>query len=219
MNIKTIADKIIKEGDLNAVEYTVADRVDDINTEYLALIEHALQIGSKIAPTSGGTDSETLTLVDGDNTFTRTIKDTEIIKVEYRANIDSRWECIDHDPKLCLNCYTSLDMRFSANEKQIFIKDARAGLCRVTYNRPAIVLFTAADYALGTPPEPVWLPETFHPLLWLKPTLNQSGYYKKDRYQVLQNQYDTLFELFDNHYQRNASYNMEFETDEPQNNR
>jgi hypothetical protein len=211
MNIKKIADKIIKEGDINPREYTIEDRIDDINTEYLALIEHATQIGSKFPMTDGTTDSEIFTLVAGDNTFTRTIKDTEIVKVEFRIDTESRWDCLDHDDKKCLNCYSLMDMRFSANEKQVFIKDARDGFARITYNRPAITLFTLADYSLPIPPSPDWIPETFHPLLWLRPTLNQAGYYKKDRYEVLKAQYADLFELFTDHYERNAGVNMEFE--------
>lgn len=219
MDIKQIVDKIPKEADINTREYTVADRVADVNTEYLFLIEYARQIGSNIAPTDGGDADEVFTLVQADEqTFTRTITDTSIVKVEYRLDNTQKWRCIDHDPKACENCYAYREMRFAANEKKIIVKDGIVGELRVTYDRPAITLFVEADYSDVTPPAPDWLPETFHPLLWLKPAMTKAGYYKKDRYSVLEAQYTNLFELFDNHYSRHSATDSEFER-EPANRR
>ena len=39
MNIKQIVDKIPKEADINPNEYAVADRIDDINSRLLILVE------------------------------------------------------------------------------------------------------------------------------------------------------------------------------------
>ena len=62
MNIKQIVDKITKEADINPREYTVADRIVDVNSEYLMLVEKARQIGS-IEPIS---NAETFTEILND---------------------------------------------------------------------------------------------------------------------------------------------------------
>jgi len=214
MDIKDIADKIIKESDVNPVEYEVADRIVDINTEYLKLIELATQIGSKFPISAGGDNTESFTIVDGDQTLTRTIKDTSIQKVEYRAVATDDWECMDRDTERCHNCFAFNNSHFIANEKQVFLEDAYAGFLKVTYDRANITVFTTADYSLGTPPSPDWLPETFHPLLWMKPALDMAELYKPDRVAKIEKDRDELLILFRNHYGRDAETIVETDDEE-----
>lgn len=217
MNIKQICDKIIKESDVQANYYSVADRIDDVNEEYLLLIEQAVQIGSKIPISNAETTTETFTVVAGSNTFTRTIPDVPIVRVDFQPNSVGQFEKVDEDQSRMVNGFKYCDTRFFANEKQMFVEDGTAGTLRVTYARGGVSLFVTADYSEGTPPSPDWLPTTFHPLLWLQPAATQAEYYKKDRATALRNRYDRLKALFDNHYGRDAVQDTEFETDEPLN--
>ena len=91
MNIKQIVDKIPKEADINPNEYAVADRIDDINSRLLILVERANQIGSKEPMNDGEDISEDFTVVAGSNTFDRTIKNVPIQRVDWRPSNTSRW--------------------------------------------------------------------------------------------------------------------------------
>lgn len=213
MLFNEIIDKIVKESDVNPRQYSVADRVADVNKEHFYLIEYATQLGSKFPMTDGEEVEQTETLVEGDNSFDRDIKDTSIVRVEYKPTGSSRYRCLDHDQKRCNNCYCLGDMLFTANEKKIMLKDAHPGDLLITYDRPLIVPFTEADYDAGDV-EVEWIPETFHPLLWLKPAMIAAGYYKPDRYQALKDQYGELFVLFHDHYDRHSSIDLSFETNE-----
>lgn len=215
MNIKDIADKIIKEADLNPAEYTVADRIVDINAIYLQYIESAMQIGSKEPMSSSETVSENFTVVDGSNVFTRTITDVAIVRVDFQATGATTWCRVveDYGRKIGEHC-RSCGVVFFADEKRIFVEDGRSGTLRVTYAHGAITTFTTADYSAGTPPSPTWLPLVFHPLLWLNPATIQAEYYKKDRAVGLRNQLTRLEALFYNHYSRNTAVDSVIETDE-----
>lgn len=214
MNIKKIVDKIIKEADIQAQDYTVADRLDDVNAEYLLRVEKGVQIASTEPMSRGEATSEVFTIVDGSNTFTRTIKDAPIQRLDYLPTGGSYYTPMDEDQKRRVNTWNCGDQRVFANEKQMFVENGRAGTLRVTYARGAVILFTQADYENVSPPSPDFLPEVFHPLLWLKPAWVQASYYKKDRATALAEQYKQLSELFDNHYGRNSTYNGEVITDE-----
>lgn len=216
MNIKQITDKTIKEAGVRPDEYTVADRIDDQNTEYLKLIELATQIGSKFPMTDGGATSETFSIVAGDQTLTRTIKDTSIVKVEFRYDSNSDWQCLKRDTDRCSNCFFFMNGKFRANEKQVFLEDAYAGELRVTYERGNITQFTESDYDEVTPPSPDWLPEVFHPLIWMKPSLDMASLYKPDRVAKLTADRDELLVLFRNHYGRDAEniFEMDFELED-----
>ena len=222
MKINVIADKVIKEGDINKKFYTSEDRITDINSAYLFLIEKATQIGSKFPMNDGTTaNSEIFTVaVEGDQTFVRTIKDVSIEKVEYRAVATDDWVCLDRELKRCLNCFTSESCcdSFTANEKKVFVLEADVGEYQVTYERGNVTLFTDADYTAGTK-SPDWLPEAFHDLLWLRLLLTQTAFYKKERYPIWEKMWNDLFTLFQNHYYRNAEITEEIITDEPLNNR
>ena len=205
MNIKQIVDKILKEADISGTRYTVADRIDDVNAEMQKLITYATQLGSKFPMTDGTTAYEDFTLVAGDNTFTRTKPDISIIKVEYRQDENTEWQCLDRDTQLCERCFAYLSMRFRADEKTVTVSDALVGEIRVTYERPTITLFTESDYTDPTPPSPTWIPSEFHPLLYLKPALDQARLYKPDRVEKIKADRDEYIELFDAHYRRNAT--------------
>lgn len=159
---------------MQANEYSVADRIVDVNAEYFLLVEKARQIASKQPPSKGEAVSETFTLVEGSNTFTRTIKDVPILRVDYQSDIGARFERMDEDQSRRINTWCYAGQVFFANEKQIFVENARVGTIRITYATGAVTGFTTADYALGTPPSPDFLPETFHPLLWLEPAATQA---------------------------------------------
>lgn len=214
MNIKEIVDKIPREADVNPSEYTVANRLVDVNHEYLALIEEAMQIGSSEPISGAETTNETFVLVLGSNVFDRTIVDVPLFSVEYRPNADAKWETVYNDPTRTINGLCYCDMKFFADEKRIFVENARVGTLKVTYAHGGIEVFDQADYDNVTPPSPVWLPEVFRPLLWLKLALRQAHFYKTDRVAGLEAEYARLKQLFRNHYIRNATLNQKFKTDE-----
>ena len=210
MNIKQIVDKIPKEADINPNEYVVADRIDDINSRLLILVERANQKGSKEPMNDGEDVSEDFTVVSGSNTFDRTIKNVPIQRVDWRPNNTSRWCRLDLDKTRAINTWAYCDIKFFANEKEIFIENGRAGELRVTYSRGTVTLFTVADYSATPAPSPDILPIEFHDLLWLYPALRQARIYKKDRVAGLEVEVKELQELFDNHYGRNASTDSKF---------
>lgn len=215
--IKYLVDKIVKEADINPREYTVEDRIDDINQKYLELIEKAVQIGSTEPISGAEVVSETFTTVQGSNTFTRTLKDIPLFRVDFMPTGGSRYCRISEDQSRGINVWCCKKgcccITFFADEKRIFVEDARPGTIRLTYARGAITTFTVGDYESLTPPSPVWLPETFQKLLWLEPATVMAEYYKKDRAVALRNQLTKLETLFENHYRRNAQWNQEVCTD------
>lgn len=214
MNIKEIVDKIIVESDVQASQYPIANRIDDVNAKYLEYIEKATQIGSK-EPISGlEVFSETFTVVSGSNTFTRTIKDIPIVRVDFMHTGSSRYCRVTEDPGRKIGFICGCGMKFFADEKRIFVENGLGGTIRVTYAHGAITLFTLADYSLDPPPSPTWLPITFQKLLWLEPATVTAEFYKKDRAVSLRNQLTRLETLFDNHYSRNAVQSLRFETSE-----
>ena len=199
MTITKILDKIIRESDVNAKEYTLEHRLEDVNEHHFFLIEKATQLGATFGVSGGETSYEEFTLIVGDNTFVRTLPDVPIVKVQYT----------NHDNPKESNWMDVPKSFFSGNEKEITFFNARAGKARVTYQHGAITKFTMDDYTNET--EITWIPETFHSLLWLYPTLGQAGYYKKERYVKLRNQYDEMYQLFINHYFRRADFNGQLE--------
>ena len=205
MNIKQIADKIVKEGDINPNEYQVADRIVDVNSKYLFLVEWAMQIGSTETIANQEVKEELFTLVDGLNTLVRTIPDMPFTSIEHTVDTvitdDTNWCPLTQDT---FYSWCGCDMNISFDEKQIVIEKGRVGTIRVKYARGVVVPFTEADYLNVTPPSPVWLPSAFHDLLWLDPATIQAEYYKKDRAVSLRNQLTKLEQLFYNHYSRNA---------------
>lgn len=208
MNIKEITDKIVKEADINPSEYSVADRITDVNTEYFMLIEKATQIGSTEPIANSEVKTESFTLVEGDNTFTRTITDIPVVGVEFTSDTtvtsDSYFGSIVYNQPFYLN---ECGSEVSIDEKTIIVHKGKVGTLKISYAHGEIVPFTEADYNSITPPSPTWLPITFHPLLWLKPALIQATYYKKDRQESLKFQYDELYTLFTKHYSRNSARN------------
>lgn len=214
MHIKEIVDKIIKEADVQPNSYSVADRIEDINKRYLFYIEKAVQIGSKVPMSEGEATSETFTVVSGSNTFTRTIQDVPIKRVDFQHNGSTVFHGVPYDQSRMIAGVNFADMRFWANEKQMFVEDGYAGTLRVTYDRGAVTLFTAADYALGSGwPTPDFLPEVFHPLLWLDPAYVASRKWNKGRSAYLKDERDELRALFDNHYGRESAHDSAFETE------
>ena len=214
MNIKEIVDKIPKEADINPNEYVVTDRIADVNSRLLILIEKANQIGSN-QPMKSETENifETFSIVSGSNTLTRTIKDVPILRVDYRPNNTSKWCRLDMDKTRAINTWAYCDIKFFANEKQVFVENGQAGEVRITYTRGGVTLFTLADYNNATPPSPDMIPVEFHDLLWLYPSLRQARIYKKDRVDGLEAEIKELQTLFDNHYGRNAVTDSMFVTE------
>lgn len=198
---------------MQASQYPIANRIDDVNAKYLQLIEKATQIGSK-EPISGlEVFSETFTVISGSNTFTRTIKDIPIVRVDFRHTNSTIFCRVTEDPGRKIGGFVcGCGMKFFADEKRIFVENGIAGTIRITYAHGDVTLFTEADYSLTPPPSPTWLPEVFRPLLWLEPATIQAEYYKKDRAVSLRNQLTRLETLFDNRYGRNSVSNARFET-------
>lgn len=217
MNIKEIVDKIVKEADLNPREYTVADRIEDVNSKYMELVELARQTASREPISGGETFSETFTLVEGSNEFTRTMPDLPIFRVDYQPAGSTRWCRVTEDQsrkigEWCCEDSVCCDFKFFANEKKIFSERARAGTLRVTYLTGELVLFTAADYTNPNPPSPIWLPTTFHDLLWMYPALHQAELYKPDRVNYLERRIVPKQNLFDSHYSINSAWDSEYDT-------
>lgn len=214
MNIFKIVQKIPKEADINPEEYTVADRIDDINSEYLKLIEKATQIGS-VEPISGAESlTETFEIQTGSNVHLREIKDAPIERVDFKATGGSRWCRMERDQSRAVNTFCGCGIKFFANEKQVMVEQGREGEVRVTYVHGDVTLFTEADYIAGNPPSPTWLPETFHDLLWLYPALKMARFYKTQRVDGLLEMIVPLQRMFDNRYNRNAVQHSRFSTDE-----
>lgn len=214
MNIKEITDKIIKEADVQSNSYSVADRIEDINKRYLFYIEKAVQIGSKVPISEAETTSETFTVVSGSNTFTRTIQDVPIKRVDFQFDGSNVFYGVPFDQSRMIAGINFQDMRYWANEKQMFIEDGYAGTLRVTYDRGAVTLFTVADYELGSGwPSPDFLPEVFQPLLWLDPAYVASRKYSKGRSAYLKDERDELRDLFNNHYGRESAVDSAFESE------
>jgi hypothetical protein len=215
MNIKEIADKIIKEADVTTANYQIADRIVDINSMYLRLVEKAVQIGSKLPISNGEANSETFTVVSGSNTFTRTMKNVPIVRVDFKHEDAEIYQAVDFDNSRLISGVNFGEMRFWANQKQVFIEEGYAGTLRVTYARGAVTLFTVADYNLGSAwPSPDWLDEVFHDLLWLKLAYRQAKMYKKDRAAGIKEELDELQTLFDNKFGRDSIHDSAFSTDE-----
>jgi len=215
MNIKRIADKIIEEADIEAHNYSVSRRIEDINAEYLMRVEKAMQIGSTVPISNAEDTTEEFVVVAGSNTFTRTIKDVPIQRVDFIPTGGSYHEPVTLDPSRLINGISLADQKYFANEKQFFVENGYPGTLRVTYARGGITLFTVDDYNLGdASPSPDWLPETFHPLLWLPLALTQSQYYEKDRTTALETKLERVETLFENHYGRDAQQVSEFFVDD-----
>lgn len=211
MNIKQIVDKIPKESDVQASQYPIADRIDDINAKMLAMIEKAVQIGSKEPISGGEVFSETFTVVSGSNTFDRTIPDMPLVRVDFKHSGSTRYCRVSEDPGRARGMTCSCGMKFFADEKRIFVENGVAGIIRITYAQGEVVLFTEADYSEDPPPSPTWIPEVFRPLLWLEPATIQAEYYKKDRAVSLRNQLTRLENLFIARYSRNSTSNARFD--------
>jgi len=214
MHIKEIVDKILKESDVQANTYSVTDRIVDINSFYLRNIEKTVQIGSKIPISAAEDNDETFTVVAGSNTFTRTIADVPIHRVDFKHTGSSVFHSVPFDQSRMIAGVNFNDMRFWANQKQIFIEDGYAGELRITYTRGVITQFTLADYELGSGwPSPDWLPEFAHDLLWLQPAHRASRKYKKDRSAYLKDELDEVMALFNNHFARESAVDSAFVTD------
>ena len=212
MNITQIVDKIPKEADINPAEYTVADRIVDINQKYLELIERAVQIGSTEPPSDEEVFSEDFTLTVGSNELARTIIDIPIVRVDFQPNSGGDFERVYDDPTRSINGWWGCEMKFFADEKRIFVEEGKVGTLRVTYARGDVTTFIVSDYDSYDPPSPDWLPETFHALLWIAPAYTMAAYYKTDREKFLELKLARLEQLFITHYSRNSAINQRFET-------
>ncbi len=213
MNIKEIVDRIPKEGQINANDYPVASRLADCGAIYLQLIEHAVQIGSTVPISNAETTSEDFTVVAGSNTFTRTIKDAPILRVDFSYD-DVLFIPVCEDGSRLIGGINVGETRYFGNEKQIFVEEGQAGTLRVTYARGGITqVFTQTNYDLGSAwPSPDFLPEVFHDLLWLKPSIWKTKI--SEVRTALESRHDPLMELFYNHYGRDAVQTSQMVTEE-----
>lgn len=214
-NIKEIVDKILKESDVQASSYSVADRVADVNAEYLKLVERAVQIGSKTPISAAEEVSEEFTVVAGSNEFERTIPDVPIVRVDFQRTGSTLFEPVTPDPSRLIGGWLDGVVKYFADEKRFFVEEGVAGTLRVTYVRGEITLFTAADYALGSGwPTPDFLPATFQPLLWLKPAYKAAKKYNPEKAAAIADDIVELMQLFNNHYGRQSAYDSQFVTEE-----
>ncbi len=100
MNIKEIVDKIAKDGSLNTNEYSVADRIVDVNNSYLKHVELARQIGS-LEPIRNINEvfSEFFSVGLGNNVFVRSVKDTSIQRVDFQPDGGDLYQRLEEDAK------------------------------------------------------------------------------------------------------------------------
>lgn len=213
MNIKEIVDRIPKEAQINANDYPVSSRLSDCGSIYLQLIEKGVQIGSTVPLSAGEAVSENFTVVAGSNTFTRTIKDVPIQRVDFSYD-GVLFHPICEDGSRLIGGINVGETRYFANEKKVFVEEGQAGTLRVTYDRGNVTqVFTTANYELGSGwPSPDLLPEVFHDLLWLKPSIWKTKI--SEIRTALQDRHDPLYELFENHYGREATQTSMLVTEE-----
>ncbi len=216
-DIKQIVDKIVIEADLNPSEYTVAQRLSDVNDTYLFYIEKAMQIGSSEPISASEVISENFTVVAGSNVFARTKIDIPITRVDFQFAGSSTFEKVTDDVTRLIGGFDYGDMKFFADDKRVWIEGGQAGTLRVTYAHGSITLFTEDDYNASTPPEPEFMPREFRKLLWLNPATVQAEYYKKDRAVSLRNQLERWEQLFYNRYKRKSATIGKIVTDEDDN--
>jgi hypothetical protein len=217
-DIKQIVDKIVIEADLNPAEYTVEDRISDVNDIYLYYIEKATQIGSSEPISGGEAVSENFVVVPGSNVFTKTKPDIPLMRVDFAyAGSPTLFRKVTDDTTRLINGYDWCNMKFFTDEKRVWIEGGLNGTLRVTYAHGGITLFTEADYNESTPPEPEFMPREFRKLLWLNPATVQAEYYKKDRAISLRNQLDRFEQLFFNRYKRKSATMGRIVTDEDSN--
>jgi hypothetical protein len=216
-DIKQIVDKIVIEGDINPSEYTVEDRISDVNDIYLYYIEKATQIGSSEPISGGEAVSENFVVVAGSNVFTKTKPDISLMRVDFQYAGSSIFEKVTDDITRMINGFDWGDMKFFTDEKRVWIEGGQAGTLRVTYAHGGITLFTVADYSMSTPPEPDFIPREFRKILWLNPATVMAEYYKKDRAVSLRNQLERWEQLFYNRYKRKSATIGKIVTDEDDN--
>lgn len=216
-DIKQIVDKIVIEADLNPSEYTVAQRISDVNDTYLYYIEKAMQIGSSEPISASEAVSENFVVVVGSNVFARTKIDIPIMRVDFSYTGSSTFEKVTDDISRLIGGFDWGKMKFFADEKRVWIEGGQAGTLRVTYAHGDITLFTEADYSDSTPPEPDFIPREFRKLLWLNPATVMAEYYKKDRAVSLRNQLERWEQLFYNRYKRKSATIGKIVTDEDDN--
>lgn len=216
-DIKQIVDKIVIEADLNPSEYTVSQRISDVNDVYLYYIEKAMQIGSSEPISAAENISENFTVVPGSNVFARTKIDIPITRVDFKFAGASTFEKVTDDVTRLIGGFDYGRMKFFADDKRVWVEGGLNGTLRVTYAHGDITLFTEDDYNDSTPPEPEFMPREFRKLLWLNPATVQAEYYKKDRAASLRNQLDRWENLFFNRYKRKSATVGKIVTDEDDN--
>ena len=196
MNIKQIVDKIIKEADVNASEYTVEDRLEDIHQTRLFLATLTRQIGSDTQKKV----SQSEVLVLGDQSFTKTFKHAEIDKIEYKATggAERDFTCLEKRED-CQggSCSGRIGaMTYTEDTDTVYIWEALVGELRITYKDDRITKWVLADYTTGTV-TPDELKEVYHPLLWMYQVRRHAGYYSKERYEQIMIEFKELYEAFE----------------------
>ena len=202
MNIKEIVDKIKTKSDISAKEYTIEERLSDVNEHYHTLIGEMSRYYPVFPASDGSTQKETFTITSPNSVFTRTIVDTSIVRVQYRNDPSQKFRDVYQDTERKEGC-----RGWYADAKKIYINEHPDGEIEVTYERSGLVTFTINDYNSTTPPPPSpdYLPVEFHPLLWQYPAMTQCSFYNVDRAKAIQFQYETLYEKFISHMKRNQA--------------
>ena len=221
MNIKEVIDNIWIEADIQKNHYPVENALRDVNARILKLIGKARRIASQEPISNNEVFSEIFTITQESQTFTRTIKDIPIFRVDFKPTGAEKWCRIHEDQSRGINTWCCKDgcccVKYFADEKRVFIEDGRDGELRVTYASGEFTPFDLDDYNAPNPPEITWIPEEFQDLIWLYPALRQARNYKTNRVTGLVEEITELQLAFDSHYRRNAQWNQQIETDSPLN--
>ncbi len=225
MKHKDIIDNIVKKADIRTEEYSVDDRIQDVNNYEMELKEVATQIDSFFPPRQEGEVSqETFTIedsnIDVEGTFSddRTIKNTIPVEVFFKREGSSVYRNI---PKRTVELEEDLHlnrMLYEASSNKIIVRNARSGTLMVKYEQGAFIEYTRTMYDDTTNEStPSWMPNPFHNLLWMKPALDIARTYNTERVAVLEQEHSDLFELFQQHWLRNKNLEKKIETRVPYN--
>lgn len=194
-NIVEIVDTIIKEADVNASEYTVADRLKDIHQTRLELATMMRQAGTDVQVEHAQAE----TLVAGDQSFTKDIPHGQLLRVEYKptGSIDSQYRCLERRRDCQGNLCSVLlgRMKYTEDTLNVYIWEAWEGDLKLTFADDRITEWVEADYTTGTA-EPTELKEVYRKLLFLAQVIRHAGYYSKERYDQLVIEYTELMKAF-----------------------
>lgn len=221
MKYKEIIDKMLTEVQVIAREYPTATRIADmLECEKILKEKAATDADEYKLKQASEVTSEIFTIVDGDQELTRTIKNSLITKVCYRADNEAEWVCITKQIE-CDQwgvCRCAWDFTFEADSLKVRIENAKAGELKVEYDKGNFTDYTLVNYNdVANTNAPDWLDSTFHPLLYLYATYKYAGYFKPERRKDMKDRYDDLYDKYEVYCMRRKKMNRKLNNVIPDN--